>query len=153
MEKIDLTQLPFASFDHFGVVVRDMKKALASYGAFGIGPFEPLRLEAFERKLHGKPVDDIQQELRMGQFGQTQLELIQPISGESVHSNFLRTRGEGINHIGFEVDDIERETERMISSGFKLVYQGKFKPSGGMAYFESEIGESYYVEVVQWPPS
>jgi catechol 2,3-dioxygenase-like lactoylglutathione lyase family enzyme len=152
MEKLDLTQLPFAKFDHFGVVVRDMEKALACYQACGIGPFELMHLTTFKRRLRGKPADDIQQALRMGKIGQTRLELIQPISGESIHTNSLRNRGEGINHIGFVVDAIDQEVARLISKGFRLVYTGKFNPSGGMAYFESEIGDSYYLEVVQWPP-
>ena len=58
----------------------------------------------------------------------------------------LRNRGEGINHIGFEVEAIESEVARLISKGFQLVYSAKFKPIGGMAYFESEIGDSYYLE-------
>jgi methylmalonyl-CoA/ethylmalonyl-CoA epimerase len=152
MEKIVSTQLPFEKFDHFGVVVRDMEKALASYQAFGIGPFERLHLTAFERRLHGRPADDIQQILRMGKIGQTRLELIQPISGESVHLNSLRDRGEGINHLAFKVDAIDQEIARMISKGLRLAYYAKFDPSGGMAYFESEIGGSYYLEIIQWPP-
>lgn len=152
MEKIVSTQLPSEKFDHFGVVVRDMEKALASYRAFGTGPFELLHLTAFERRLHGRPADDIQQILRMGKIGQTRLELIQPISGESVHMNSLRNRGEGINHLGFRVDAIDQQVARMISKGLRLVYSAKFKPSGGMAYFESEIGGSYYLEIIQWPP-
>jgi methylmalonyl-CoA/ethylmalonyl-CoA epimerase len=152
MEKIDLTNLPFAKFDHFGVVVRDMEKALASYRACGIGPFEQMHLSAFEKKLRGKPANDIQQLLRMGKIGQTRLELIQPISGESIHTDSLRNKGEGINHIGFEVDVVDSEITRLISKGLRLVYSARFNPSGGMAYFESEIGDSYYLEVVQWPP-
>lgn len=152
MEEIVSTQLPFGKFDHFGLVVRDMEKTLASYQAFGIGPFELLYLTVFERRLHGKPANDIQQILRMGKIGQTRLELIQPISGESVHMKSLRKRGEGINHLGFKVDAIDQEVDRMISKGFRLAYSAKFKPSGGMAYFESEIGSCYYLEIVQWPP-
>lgn len=141
----------FAKFDHFGVVVRDMEKALVSYRKCGIGPFERMHLNAFERRLLGRPADDIQQVMRMGKIGNTRLELIQPISGESIHMDSLRNRGEGINHISFEVDAIEQEVARLISKGFRLVYSAKFKPRGGMAYFESEIGDSYYLEVIQWP--
>jgi hypothetical protein len=64
----------------------------------------------------------------------------------------LRNRGEGINHIGFEVDDVDSEVARLVGTGLRLVYSAKFKPIGGMAYFESEIGDGYYLEVVQWPP-
>jgi catechol 2,3-dioxygenase-like lactoylglutathione lyase family enzyme len=151
MEPIELTQLPFAKFDHFGVVVRDMEKALASYRARGIGPFEPLQLNTVARKLRGRAADEIRLLLRMGKIGQTRLELIQPISGESIHMLSLRNRGEGINHIAFEVDAIDRQIARLTGQGFRLVYAGKFKPSGGMAFFEGEIDDSYYLEIIQWP--
>ena len=151
MEKIESIQLPFEKLDHLGIVVWDMEKALASYQALGIGPFEMMHLTTFDRRFRGKPDDDVKHEMRMGKIGQTRLELIQPISGESIHMNFLMNKGEGIHHLCFEVDSVDREVPSLISKGFRLAYIGKFKPSGGFAYFESGIRDSYYLEVIQWP--
>jgi hypothetical protein len=64
---------------------------------------------------------------------------------------YLEKQGEGINHLGFRVDSIGEEEARLINNGFLLVFNGKFKPDGGFAYFEREENDSYYVEVVQWP--
>ena len=41
-------------------------------------------------------------------IGDLQIELIQPLAGESPHKEFLETRGEGIQHIACAVDNVDR---------------------------------------------
>lgn len=50
------------------------------------------------------------------------LELLEPMEGEQVISKFLKKNGEGIHHICFEVDDIEKSVESVKARGFKPVY-------------------------------
>lgn len=40
-------------------------------------------------------------------LGNTELELIQPLEGESPYSEFLASSGEGIHHLAFLVDSVE----------------------------------------------
>ena len=58
------------------------------------------------------------------------MEFLEPTSDDSSLAKFIRERGEGLHHIAFEVDDIEKETEELKLRGFRFVYEksaeGKF---------------------------
>jgi methylmalonyl-CoA epimerase len=53
--------------------------------------------------------------------GETRLELVQPDSPESPISKFLETRGPGLQHICFEVDDVAAELKRLDAEGVRLI--------------------------------
>ena len=41
-------------------------------------------------------------------LGPIEMELIEVLEGNTIHADFLNTRGEGIHHIGFRVADMAR---------------------------------------------
>ena len=60
--------------------------------------------------------------------GETSVELLEPTSDESSLAKFIRERGEGLHHIAFAVEDIERSMEELKGKGFRFVYE---KPADG----------------------
>ena len=152
MEKIRAEKLPFSKVDQVGVIVRDIDKAIEYYQALGIGPFESLDIPKIEVKVYGRTADDVKNLVSVAQMGRVQFELLQPISGESVQKEFLETKGEGINHLAFFIDDIDKETSKMIGKGFKVISSGKFVGGGGFAYFDTDKVGSIIFELIQWPP-
>ena len=137
-----------------GVIVRDMDKAIEHYSSLGIGPFESLRkLLPIERKVLGKPIDpdNFRLKVRVTQMGPVQLELIQPVAGESLWKEFLETKGEGINHLGFFVDDIDKEEAKLVEKGFKVLYSSRFQSGGGATYFDTGKVGGVILELIQWP--
>ncbi len=143
----------FSKIDQVGVVVKDMEKAMQYYSSsFGIGPFRPLHVTSVDRRVYGKKVNDIKNLTRVARLGDIQFELIQPVSGESIQKEFLEKKGEGINHVGFFVKDLETEVARLTEKGFKAISTGKFTGSGGFAYFDTNHVGGVFFELVQWPP-
>jgi len=63
--------------------------------------------------------------------GGIRIEFIEPISKNSKIERFLNTRGEGIHHICFEVDDIEGQIEELNSRGVKLIDEKPRAGAGG----------------------
>ncbi|MCJ2556130.1 MAG: methylmalonyl-CoA epimerase [Candidatus Thermoplasmatota archaeon] len=53
--------------------------------------------------------------------GTTKIELVCPLSEDSVVAKFLRKRGEGLHHIALAVDDMDEEVERLRSKQVTLV--------------------------------
>jgi len=53
--------------------------------------------------------------------GETKIELLQSTAADGVIARFIEKKGEGIHHIAFEVDDIEKEMERLVNEGFELL--------------------------------
>lgn len=53
--------------------------------------------------------------------GENKIELLAAISEDSPIGKFLERKGEGIHHIAFDVDDIEKEMKRLKLEGFILL--------------------------------
>lgn len=144
---------PIPKVDQIGVIVKDMDKAVKYYESMGIGPFHPLRsVEITERMVRGKPAVGIKNEAMMVRIGSLALELISPIEGNSVQMEFLKSKGEGINHIGCTVDNLEEAVAEMKRRGFEILTYSKFKGGGGAVYFDTTKIGGFIIELVQWPP-
>ena len=155
MEKIEIKKSPLSKVDHVGVVVRDMDKAVEYYQSLGIGPFERLKhMGLAKTEVLGKPIklDAIQIKPRIARMGQIGFELIQPVAGESLWKEFLETKGEGINHMAYRVDDIDKSTAELEEIGYKVLWSARFTDGGGAAYFDTRQVGGVIVELIQWPP-
>jgi methylmalonyl-CoA/ethylmalonyl-CoA epimerase len=125
-------------FHHIGVLVKNIDEAIDYYQAMGIGPFESMGLVAADRKVYGRPVTDTTNVAKATTKGPIMVELVQPVSGESIQKEWLESKGEGINHICFAVDDIEEATSIMAEEGFKAISSARFVGGGAMAYFDTD---------------
>ena len=139
-------------FTHVSVVIRDMETAVKYYESLGIGPFEQTLGGASKvyREVHGKPAPDVKNIEMMAQMGPIRFALVQPIAGESVQKEFLQRRGEGIDHIGFRVDDLEEETAKLAKKGVpRMLRAVKGSGGAGYAYFDTRKVGNLVVELMQ----
>lgn len=151
MKKKTIGEL-LSRFHHIGVVVRNIDKAVEYYQALGIGPFEPSNLVHIDRRIYGKPVTDVKLIAKGITLGPIGFELVQPVSGETPQKEFLESRGEGINHIAFIVDDIEEAISIMVEAGFKVVSSAKNEGGGGVAFFDTDKVGGVQIELEELPP-
>ncbi|MFC2066683.1 VOC family protein [Chloroflexota bacterium] len=136
MEKDGTGKSLFARFDHVGVVVEDMDKAIEHLSSLGLGPFETANFPSItSRTLRGKPVH-AKLGIRFCQMGPLKLELLQPLEGESLMKEFLESNGEGLQHLGFLVDDIDKEVAKLTNQGVKVLQRGVRANGGGNAFME-----------------
>jgi len=103
-------------FDHVGVAVKSVDQMLAIFGK--IGDFQVKKTEVPGQKAR----------IAMLRAGDTSVEFLEPTSDDSTLAKFIRERGEGLHHVAFEVDDIERSTEELKARGFRFIYD---KPADG----------------------
>ena len=154
MGKTETEKSPFSKVSHVGIVVRDMDQAVEYYQSLGIGPFQPSQKGhlATDRKVYGKPADGVKIKSRVAQIGPLYVELVQPVEGESLQKEFLEAKGEGINHLGFFVDDIDKEQAKLEAMGFRVLYRSRYRNGGGCTYFDTgEVG-GILLELIQRPP-
>ena len=77
-------------------------------------------------------------------WGNTELELIQPIEGKSIHKDFLETRGEGLHHFGFDIQNYDEMFSKFVKAGFKPlqridVYYEFYKGFAKACYFSFKL--------------
>src|SRR3990170_5898709 len=63
------------------------------------------------------------QKTKVGFFriGGSNIELVQPAEPDSPLHKFLKTKGQGMHHICFEVDDIEAEIKLLLEKGATMI--------------------------------
>ena len=51
------------------------------------------------------------------------IELVCPINEQGPVQKFIEKNGEGIHHMSFKVPDVQKKTEELIASGYKMIYE------------------------------
>lgn len=83
----------------------------------------------------GRPAD-FHALVSLAYSGELQLELIQPVSGESIYSEHLRAHGPGLHHTCFDVDDIDVAVDAASADGWECVQRGSMAGLMEFAYLE-----------------
>lgn len=104
---------------HVGIVVRSAEEALKFYrDALGL----PVTAD---RVVEDQGVRGV-----LLQVGNSEIELIEPTRTDTGVYRFLESRGEGMHHLCFETDDVERELEAAKAKGIQVIDE---KPRRGLA--------------------
>ena len=124
---------------HIGIAVRNLDEAINLYiNALGIQPGEIH--ESAEARM--KAV--------MFSVGDGKIELMEPVGTEGPIAKFIENRGEGIHHICFEVDDIDKELESLSAKGVKLVdKEARRGLEGRIAFIHPKAMKGVLVELLQ----
>jgi methylmalonyl-CoA/ethylmalonyl-CoA epimerase len=96
--------------DHIGVAVSNLEEALAFYR-------DCLGLQLIEIEL----VEEQGVRVAKLEAGNTHIELLEPLSPDSPVGKFLSTRGQGLHHVCFAVDDINHELDGMKAAQVRLI--------------------------------
>jgi methylmalonyl-CoA epimerase len=96
--------------DHVALAVRDIESALRVYR-------DALGFDYIGRET----VEDMKVETAFLATGSFHLELVQPSTGDSPVSAFLKNRGEGLHHIALKVTDMKGTLEKLRSAGVKVI--------------------------------
>jgi len=125
-------------------VVRDLDKAMAAYWRVGVGPWRVYTYGAplvKDMTYRGKPAD-WRFLIALADVGGFALELIQPLSGDNIYADFLKTHGEGgIQHLGIVVADVDKMVEEARQSGYEVIQSGRghgVKGDGKFVYLSTE---------------
>lgn len=98
--------------EHIGIAVKDIN---ASNDLF--------------KALFGSPhykTETVESEEVMTSFfevGPNKIELLQATNEDSPIAKFIEKKGEGIHHIAFAVDNIEKEIARLTAEGFRMIHE------------------------------
>jgi catechol 2,3-dioxygenase-like lactoylglutathione lyase family enzyme len=153
MGKDALGKGPFNKLHHISIVVKDVEKTQTFYESIGIGPwldYPPMK----EYVKINVPDENgfYNLKIKCAQIGPVQLQLIEPGDGESLYKDHLRKKGEGVYHIGFEVDDISAADAKIEALGLKMLSSGRRENGSGFSYLET-ASEAGVVLLVRQSPT
>ena len=122
--------------DHIGIAV----KSLAStkiYEALGL------------------TVDDVEGVQSQGvktaflSVGESNLELLEPLSPDSPIAKFIARRGEGIHHICFRVTNLQEHLDRLKQQGYRLINESPVPGAHGsrVAFLHPSAGNGVLIEL------
>lgn len=111
-----------------GMLVRDLDAYLERLDKIlGMGPFRvvdyPPAGEEMFREYRGKE-GNFKAKFCFYHLGNIELELIQPLEGESVWEEFLEKHGPGLHHLKFLVPEFDGIKQYMSENGYEISQQG-----------------------------
>ena len=109
LSKSTLKITSMRKIEHIGIAVKDMQAATQIYTSL-LG------------YAHYKTEQVASEGVNTAFFkcGESKIELLEPTNKESAIAKFIAKKGEGVHHIAFAVDDIKKETQRLVKQGQTL---------------------------------
>jgi len=129
--------------DHIGIAVKDLEQAIETYSKI-------LNRSCTKTEI----VESEKVEAAFFQTGESKVELLGPTDPSSVIQKFIDKKGEGIHHVAFEVEDIEKEMKRLAGEGFNILNEQP-KPGADnklVAFLHPKGSHGVLVELCQSRP-
>jgi methylmalonyl-CoA/ethylmalonyl-CoA epimerase len=128
--------------DHVGIAVPDLDEAIAFYrDTFGLRTMsEEVNEEQGVREAM----------LAVGD-GETQIQLLAPLSADSTIATFLERGGPGIQQLAYTVDDIDEASAALRAKGLRLLYDEPKRGTAGsrVNFVHPKDAGGVLVELVQ----
>ena len=125
--------------NHIAIVVHNIEEALQVYeGALGLELAEVKEMPEQAVRIAFLPV------------GESEIELVEPLSTGSGVARFLEKRGEGLHHICLEVDDIEATLQDLAAKGIRLIdEQPRRGAHGRVAFLHPKSVHGVLIELIE----
>jgi methylmalonyl-CoA/ethylmalonyl-CoA epimerase len=126
--------------DHVGIAVEDLEREIERYRrAFGLEP------------AHRETVASQGVEEALFAIGTSYVQLLRPLADDTPVGRHLATRGPGVHHVAYRVDDVAGALDRLRAEGFALVDESPRPGSRGttIAFVHPKAMGGVLVELVQ----
>ena len=126
--------------DHVGIAVEDLEASLAVYeGILGM-------------KLHGtEEVAEQKVKTAFLPLGDTEVELLATTDPEGPIGKFIATKGQGVQHLAFRVEDIDAALAELKAKGVRLIDEKPRYGAGGarIAFIHPKATNGVLVELCE----
>jgi methylmalonyl-CoA/ethylmalonyl-CoA epimerase len=132
--------MAFTEVDHVAIAVRDLDAAVKWYeDAFGA------------TVAHREVVDRDGVEEALLAVADSYIQLLTPVRDDSTVARFLETRGEGLHHVGYRVDDCAAALKEAMAAGARAIDVEPRPGSRGttVAFLHPKTAFGTLIELVQ----
>jgi methylmalonyl-CoA/ethylmalonyl-CoA epimerase len=126
--------------DHVAIAVQDLEAAIAYYqDTFGATVAHRERIES----------DGVEEALI--KVADSYIQLLTPVADTSPVAKYLESRGEGIHHVGYRVDDCARALQAVKDQGGRVIDEAPRPGSRGttVAFVHPKAAFGTLIELVQ----
>jgi methylmalonyl-CoA/ethylmalonyl-CoA epimerase len=141
------------SLQQVAFVVKDLTAGMEFFSrTMGVARFyviEDFGLKARDKTFRGCPTEQ-NFKLALAYSGDTQIELIQHLSGDTCYKEHLERRGEGLHHLGFflyDPQEYQSALDSLGAGGYSPLMSGRFGTTR-YTYFDTEAAIGSIMEIV-----
>ncbi|WDV45533.1 methylmalonyl-CoA epimerase [Clostridiaceae bacterium M8S5] len=126
--------------DHIGIAVKSLEETLDFYT-------KVLGLELQDTEI----VEEQKVKVAFLPIGDTELELLESTQDDGPIAKYIEKKGQGMQHIAFRVDDIEKAIQDMIDKGIRMIDEKPRYGAGGakIAFCHPKSTNGVLVELCQ----
>ncbi len=129
-------------FTQYAFAIENPDPVSSFWAELGFPPFEITHGETWGKEYYGNPAD-FDMKLGWQRHGNIVYEWCIPLKGPTVYADHIKSHGEGIQHFGFNVQDMDQAITFFKDQGYAISMSGgwgeKGKPgSGRFAYVDTE---------------
>lgn len=126
--------------EHIGIAVNDIEASIKTFEVL-------LNTPCYKTEI----VESEFVKTAFFQLGESKIELLQASNPDSAIAKFLEKKGQGIHHIAFDVEDIDKEIERLTKEGFVLINQSAKEGADNklIAFLHPKSTDGVLVELCQ----
>jgi methylmalonyl-CoA/ethylmalonyl-CoA epimerase len=126
--------------DHIGIAVNNLDESVKFYENI-LG----LKLQGVET------VEEQKVKVAFLPVGDTEIELLEATTPDSPIAKFIENKGQGVQHIAFRVDDLEKALEEMKKLGIRLIDEKPRYGAGGarIAFLHPKSTNGVLVELCE----
>jgi len=127
--------------DHVAVVVEDIERALSVFrDALGL------------RLGHTQTLPEQDVTIAFLPIGESEIELLEPLSADSGVARFLATRGEGMHHVCLEVEDLDATLADLKARRVRLINETAVAGAHGrVAFVHPKSTHGVMIELLERP--
>ena len=125
--------------NHLGYAVKNLDESVRS-AEENLGGELIVKFESIKQKYKGALV----------QFGESIISLIESTDENGFIAKFVESRGEGIQHIGLEIDNLEEYVEHLESKGIRVDRTDMADVNFPEALVGTRTGFGVVLQLMQW---
>lgn len=118
---MSLPDLSDCILDHIAIAVKSIPAARKIYQDMGL--------------TFSAEIEEVKDQKVLTAFAQidqnAHIELLEPTSTESTIHKFIESKGEGIHHLCFKVENVRGKTQELTDKGYKFIYPEPRIGAGG----------------------
>ncbi len=158
MNEVKENNIRIGNLVQIGAIVNDLDATVKAFSEIlGLGPFRfvewpPDRPDIISTYYNEPGKFKFREALI--QIGSIELELIQPLEGDNIYSDFLNEHGQGLHHLRFDVNDPEEFIKKMRHFDIEVIQSGSgTRLDTTWAYLGTENIFGFTVELMNKTPS